>query len=465
MRTLFATFLLGTPFLWAGTFSVEPNRGQFDASVRFAARLRHGAVQWSDTETIFSRGNAVVRMTLEGARPGAEWKATGPLPDRTSYYYGNQPADWIRDVPRYGSLQRNQVYEGIDWVAYGAKGTMEYDFVVAPGADPSRIRMRFAGARALRVRPNGELEIDTAAGPLVQHRPELYQLREGKREAVSGHFVVESRTARFAVGAYDHGRTLWIDPVIESASFWGGSAEDDVVFASGGFVVGTTSSVDLPNSASRRRGRDVFVVYPGEGTLVFGGSGDDVATCAASGVGSSDFVAIGGYTNSTDLPVTNYAMSDQRTLVQGAALQADYAGGASDGFVIMFRRLQNNSSPFFREPMRPFSATYFGSPGEDRVLGVWAFGFGATTAAITGYSDAAGLPGRAGSQKEPRGGKDAFFAVLDLANGVGTTTYAGGTGDDEGRGVAADRDGAAAAHRLVRVAGAGAGQGSAADSR
>ncbi|MBY0504054.1 MAG: hypothetical protein K2X03_09090 [Bryobacteraceae bacterium] len=429
--TLFALF--ATPLV-AGTFAVEPNRGQFDTSVVYAARLRHGAVQWSSTETIFSKGNAVVRMTLEGARTDAAWVTADPLPDRTTYFYEQV----IRDVPRFGTLRRNRVYPGIDWIAYGAKNTMEYDFVVAPGADPSRIRMRFAGATSLRVKTNGDLEVATAAGPLVQHRPELYQLHNGKREPVTGRFVVEANTARFATGPYDRARTLWIDPVIDSASFWGGSAEDEVVYAESGFVVGTTSSVDLPNSASRRRGRDVFVVYPGEGTLVFGGSGDDVATCGTSVARNSTVVA-GGYTNSSDLPVTRFVGDQRGTVLQGAALQSEYAGGASDGFIVVFQRNSNfNSFPTLREPLRPLSATYFGSPGEDRIQGIWTSAFGAgTSIAITGYSDAAGLPGRLGIQREPRGGKDAFFAFLDILNGAGSTTYAGGSGDDEGRSVAA----------------------------
>lgn len=436
MRILPFCFLALAQFLHAGSsFQMEPNHGQFAAEVRYAARLRHGSVQWTDRDTIFSRDQVAVRVELAGARSEAAWQPGQVQPGTTDYLMGRRSAGWIRQVPRYASLERKQVYPGIDWIAYAAGGTMEYDFVVAPGADPRLIRMRFDGAQDVRLRPNGDLEVVTAAGPLVQRRPVLYQLADGKRQPVEGRFSIAGTTVSFATGSYDRGRTLWIDPVLESATFWGGSAEDEVAYASReGYVVGTTTSVDLPNSASRRRGRDVFVAVPGRGTVVIGGSGDDVATAAFVDVASQfPTIHIVGYTDSPDL-ATTAGLTDQRgNLTEGFSLQPDYAGGKSDGFVITLR--QSAASFFGPSDFTIFSATYFGSPGEDRVQGILAFRGGSLVLGLAGYSDAPGLPGRLGSQAAPKGGKDAFFSTLDVASGIAATTYLGGSGDDEARAV------------------------------
>jgi hypothetical protein len=108
-------------------------------------------------------------MTLVGSRP-ARAIAQEPLPGKANYFFGNDPAKWRRDVPTFARVRYPDVYLGIDAVYYGNQGRLEYDFIVAPGADPSAITLGFSGATA-EIENNGELTLAIADGATSMRRP------------------------------------------------------------------------------------------------------------------------------------------------------------------------------------------------------------------------------------------------------------------------------------------------------
>src|SRR5262249_48802028 len=116
-------------------------------------------------------------------------------------------------------------YPGIDVVYYGNdQQQLEYDFVVAPGADVGQIGLRFTGAQSLEANGTGDLVLHTPGGNVVQRAPVVYQDEDGVREAVSGHFVLDgSGQVGFAVGPHDPGQALVIDPVLSYSTYLGGS--------------------------------------------------------------------------------------------------------------------------------------------------------------------------------------------------------------------------------------------------
>ena len=87
-------------------------------------------------------------MSLIGANPKANAVGLAPQPGVVSYFIGNDPKKWRSGIPTYGKVEYPQIYPGVDLVFYGNQRQLEYDFVVAPGADPSRIAWRIDGARA-----------------------------------------------------------------------------------------------------------------------------------------------------------------------------------------------------------------------------------------------------------------------------------------------------------------------------
>lgn len=129
-----------------------------------------------------------IRIRFIDSNP-AKLAGTGPLPGVTNYFNGSAQA--ITNIPTYKRVRQHDLYPGIDAVYHGEDGFFEYDFVIAPGADPTRILLAFDGARSPRLNSSGEIELATASGTLTQRKPILYQDRDGQRVLIDGNY--ESR--------------------------------------------------------------------------------------------------------------------------------------------------------------------------------------------------------------------------------------------------------------------------------
>jgi hypothetical protein len=206
------------------------------------------------------RDAAPLRMTLVGGNAKARPSGTHRMPGRMSYFVGNDPNGWERGLPTYARVRYRAVYPGIDLVYYGNGNELEYDFIIAPGADPSAIRLRFGGVDKVGINARGELEIRHSGGTLTQKKPVLYQEVHGTRKPVWGRYLLhEDGAVGFEVGPYDPDRTLVIDPVLQYASYAGGDNSDSVqkvaVDADGNLFL-----LLQTQSGTEGRGRDVFLM-------------------------------------------------------------------------------------------------------------------------------------------------------------------------------------------------------------
>src|SRR3989454_9241768 len=200
---------------WKLPLSFERNDGQTDSQVKFLSRGRGYTLFLTPTEAVLAlrhkdplapsagdraraRGNspssprptegegqgegAILRMHLLGAN--AQSKVTGlhKLPGIVNYFMGNDPKKWRTNIPTYKKVEYKEVYPGIDLAYYGNQGKLEYDLVVAPGADPNQIKLAFNGAEDVRVDASGNLAIQVAGGEVYLHAPNVYQDIKGKRE-------------------------------------------------------------------------------------------------------------------------------------------------------------------------------------------------------------------------------------------------------------------------------------------
>lgn len=131
---------------------------------------------------------------------------------------GNASAS-LTELP--GRIRYSEVYDGIHLDFYRAGNALEYDFVITPGADPSRIAMMFPGAQSLAIDANGELIVTTAAGEVRHRAPVSYQTKNGRIHSVASRFVLNHDRVGFEVGAYDATMPLVIDPVITQRTLLG----------------------------------------------------------------------------------------------------------------------------------------------------------------------------------------------------------------------------------------------------
>jgi hypothetical protein len=131
---------------------------------------------------------------------------------------------------------------------------VEYDFALAPGADPKAITLLIEGVEALAIDGHGDLVLQTHAGPLRMPKPRIYQERNGVRQAIAGGYLLKGpQRVGFQVGSYDPARPLVIDPVLSYSTYLGGSGgEFGLGIAVGGagsaYVTGYTRSTDFPTA-------------------------------------------------------------------------------------------------------------------------------------------------------------------------------------------------------------------------
>lgn len=416
------------PFAF-GAVRFEANRGQADSTVRYIARARGQQIFFTDTGVVFSPPSGpAIRMTFAGSgRP--EWVADGPSSDSISYYVGSDPRKWVKGAPVYDRITWRGVYPGVDVTFYGAGDRLEYDLVLAPGADPARVHLQFEKPARVTSLAGGVLEISEGSTRIHQRVPAIYQeTAPGVRRRITGDFQSSGQNvALLKVASYDPAQRLVVDPVIEMATYLGGENDDEIVAMADGFVAGNTRSIAFPaDQPTLRGGRDVFVRGTAQlvfgqmprtffyGTFILGGSGDD----QVAGIALQSFlgyVSLAGTTTSQDLPGTG---------------TSKYNGGASDGFLATLSVFDSHAYLS--------STQYIGGSGEDRITAFSGIDY---TQAIVGVTDSVDLP-VAGDvpQKTIGGGRDAFYGIVSPVYGYKYFGYLGGSGDDAAYAVSVQSD-------------------------
>jgi hypothetical protein len=305
----------------------------------------------------------VLRKTLIGAAPGLHAQGEMPLVARSNYFIGNDPKNWHTGVPHYASVRYRGVYPGVDLLFYGNPGNLEYDFIVAPGASPEKVRMRIEGAQGISIAPSGDLVLQLGDGEVREHAA-FYQTVNGVRHAVEGRYEIKSSNeVGFVATNYDHTRELVIDPVLFFSTYVSGSINGTPGNSGFGVVIqgnsiavdssrniyitGQTDSTDFPTSAgafdrTRKGSSDAFVTkLNSTGTQLLystylGGSISETAVgIRVDGAGNA-FVT--GTTSSTDFPTTAGAFQIHGSRVPFVAklnstgsklLYSTYLGGTS----------------------------------------------------------------------------------------------------------------------------------------
>jgi hypothetical protein len=442
--------------------SFEPNQGQSAPQVKFVSRGQGYQLFLTGDEAVMAVRNAtkrknvspklahrmpareasqfaVVSMKLDGANTNAAVTGASQLPGKVNYFIGKDASKWRTDIPTYAQVKYAGIYPGIDLVYYGNQKQLEYDFVVAPGADPKAIAFDVKGASALRLSKQGDLVMKTAAGDVKFAKPVVYQEIAGERREVAGKFVLKGEhEVKFALGAYDPTQTLTIDPsVLIYSTYLGGSgANGDFGYGialdttGDAFVVGTTSSADFPTANNygtpANIGAGVTAAFVtelnaagttftystylgGSGTAGFGDGGDSIA------VDASGHVFVSGYTESADFPVTANAY-------QGTPPGSVAAAGA--GFIAELNPATTGTGQLLY-------STYLGGSGNiDETHGIATDGAGKAYA--TGISDSADFPTLNPLQATPAGIGNAYLTVIDTTKSAAASlvfsTVLGGTG-------------------------------------
>ena len=416
----------------------EPNVGQTDGRVKFLARgSGYGLFLTADeavlslqrpskveTRPAASQGGKVnsvsnvVRMHLDGASATARVQGAESLPGKSNYFIGNNPSKWHRGVPQFARVEYQRVYPGVDLVYYGNQQQLEYDFRVAPGADPNQIALSFQGASAHL--ESGDLVLSTADGDIRFHAPHIYQPTGQQSEAATGPAVagrfrlLANNKVGFTVGPYDHSRELVIDPVLSYSTYLGLGGESlasvATDFANNIYLACSTTSPNFPVSAGAIQGNLngaqnilITVLNPLAGTgsaqLLFatylGGSGTDSLGQVAVDPGQVSFpvngsgsinIYIAGTTTSSDFPTTANAFQPTAT----------FTGSQTHGFLSTINAGGSNGSNVYTLTYSTYLAGNAGSGNTtesdvitglavDSFLDAYVTGTTSSTDVLTGF--------------------------------------------------------------------------------
>lgn len=431
----------------------EPNVGQTRQTANFLARGPGYELLLTPDDLVLGlqhppananpgspRSASFIRAHLAGASKDARASSEGALTGYSNYLQGRDPSQWHTQVPQFERVRYQGVYPNVDLVYYGNQQQLEYDFVVAPGGDPNVIRLHYSGVDNARLAADGSLHLQVADAELVEHKPRIYQTRDGAMVPVDGRFTLDNTHGQglevaFAVGDYDRSLPLVIDPILTYSTFLGGSISDApgglAVDANGrSYIAGSTISLDFPTTPGSVQPvsggqSDAFVVkLSADGkSLMYatylGGSLDDFANSIA--VDSTGAAYVLGSTASTDFPVTANAF--QKSL-----------NGTGNSDVFVAKLSADGSSLVY--------ATYLGGTGNDTAAGIALDGSGA--AYVLGQTYSRDFPTTANAIAHTLAGNwDSFVTKLSAdGSSLVYSTYIGGA-NDVPAGIAVDTKGSA----------------------
>ena len=159
----------------------EANAGQTDPQVRFFSRGSGYGLFLTSTEAVLvlskpadrkgaspaasqiedaqsAEAPAVLRMKLAGSNLAPQIAGQDESSSKSNYFNGNEPEKWRTNITNYTKVKYTSVYPGVDVIYYGNQGQLEYDFLVAPGANPQDIRLTIEGAQDVRLDGRGETQ-------------------------------------------------------------------------------------------------------------------------------------------------------------------------------------------------------------------------------------------------------------------------------------------------------------------
>lgn len=385
----------------ARNIDFSENKGQWDEHVLFRANL-HEATVWFEKDRFtfallhpgqlaaFHRYKTLpyderiktpapqpyidahaYQMIFEDASPQVHVVGTGRLPHYENYFIGNEPSRWASEVKVYNRIEYQGLYEGIDLTVYERDGNLKHDFIVAPGADPSLIQIRFKGVERLRI-VNGQLVITTSVNTMAHLKPFTYQMINGKVVEVPSEFNLKKQTVSFIFPqGYNTEYELIIDPIWVFGSYSGSTADNwgyTATYDANGnlYAGGSVFNVGYPVTTGAYQvfyaggSCDIAISkYNSTGSLMLystylGGSGAEVPHSLI--VNSQNELYIYGSTGSSNFPMAGNSFDN--TFNGGTSYTLTNIIQFNNGSDIVLARLSANGQQLL-------SSTYVGGSGND----------------------------------------------------------------------------------------------------
>jgi gliding motility-associated-like protein len=232
------------------------NKGQWDKQIKFLGQvsagafyvqkdgfmvLQHNPSDWSKVSELMHKHGATAeplakqqgftihshlyKVEFLNGNDNPQIIADKPLPGYNNYFIGNDPSKWGTNCKVYQGITVKEVYPNVDVRYFSSGGVMQYDLIVKPGADISRIALKYHGADKLEIK-NKELVVHTSVGDLKELNPYSYQADINGRKEITCKYKLKDNVVTFDVRDYDPKSTIIIDPSLVFCSFTGSTADN-----------------------------------------------------------------------------------------------------------------------------------------------------------------------------------------------------------------------------------------------
>jgi len=454
---------------------LHPNRGQWDARISYKVELNQGEMfiepkgftylfyEMPDHHEHKKHSEQrhfkqhVIKTSFIGAQSPVFAEEKSPSPFYRNYFLSNDQSTWKSAIHSIKQVKSKQVYHGVDILYEGGNDGMKYSWVVAPGTDARIIQWDYKGAEALKISKSGALEITHSLGVITESKPIAWIIKNGKKEPVSMHYVINGNTVRFeGPDNMVFADTLVIDPSLTFSTFtgsladnWGFTATPDVngnLYA-GGIIFGsgyptTPGAIDQSyNGGTGSLAFDISIskFNPSGSALLYstylGGSGNETPHTIVANAAGELFVL--GVTGSADFPMA------------GASLDNTFNGGP---YLTNINELDFNGADMYVARLNAsgtslIASTYVGGNGSDGLnLGTLNYNYGDpfrgeiivsnTNVYVASSTNSTNFPVANASQSVLNGAQDAVFFKMDLGlSSMAWSTYFGGSGSESGNGV------------------------------
>lgn len=379
----------------------EENKGQWNSNIKYMARISDGYIYVGDSSFAIQLKNRAdmdvvhkvhhgemalpenfsiryhnLNFKLKGATAASQHNGSAQYNDYVNYFLGSDSSKWAGNVSQYGRVTLQDVYPKIDFHLTSVGQQLKYEFTVASFADPSQIAIEIEGADQIEL-INNQLEISTSIQRLVDQKPLVWQIIDGKKRFIDAAYLLQKNTVSFALEEYDERYPLVIDPTLIFSSYTGSGADnwgftasyDDAGHLYGGGAVFNDNSNLYPqtlgaydvtwNNGSGTYKTDVGITkFASDGaTLIYstylGGSGNEVPHSLV--VNSDNELYVLGTTGSSDFPTS--ATAYDQTFNGGSSFVAD-AVSFPNGSDIYVTKFNTAGSALI-------GSTYLGGSGND----------------------------------------------------------------------------------------------------
>lgn len=413
------------------------NKGQLGSEIKFHTSAAGHEVLFYPDQVVFKRReikefNNEISLRFDGAAKNPSIQGNKVLKEHANFYLGNEEESWQNNVETYNAVQYQGIYKGIDMAYFGGGGILESEFYVSPGIDYHQIELHYSGVKSKEIQSDGSLLLITQLGKLIEKAPYAFQEKDGlKVEVEAKYAVLANGNIGFELGKYDPNKQVIIDPEIIFETTSGekiGAWASDVAIDSDGNIIAigasnrfypATEEIDESNHSPGFGNDGLLLKVDGQtgeilSSALFGGSKYDVFESVAIAGNGNIYVA--GSTESDNFPIKNASQ--------------DTYGGGQDAFLVVFDAQLNL-----------LSSRYIGGSkvdaGDELVLDADGNVY------VGGTTESDDLPDANGYQKVNGGNFDLFIIKCDAIGNTVYTSYLGGSGSDQIRGITVDESGQA----------------------